>query len=103
MTPERLTKLNFKGKRQMKESTKELKGRVGEVITRNISKKSDWERGTLGTRPEKSRTHGDTLILENSKQSNHTPGLTEFEQNSGHDPRIRRGSPIVGSGKRFGK
>jgi hypothetical protein len=81
-----------------------LKGKVGTAVARNISgKKTDWERSGLGTVPEKSRTHGDTLILDNSKQSNHTPGLTDFERNSGHDPRVRRGSPIVGSGKGFAK
>ena len=87
----------------MKESTKQLKGRVGEVVTRNISRKEGWERGTEGTPAEKSKTHGDTLILERSKQSDHVPALTNFEKNSGHDPRVRRGSPIVGTGKRFGK
>jgi hypothetical protein len=81
----------------------DLKGKVGTVVTRNISKREGWEKGTLGTRPEKSRTHGDTLVNEKSKQSDHTPTLTAFESNSGHDPRKRSGSPVVGSGKRFGK
>src|SRR5882762_9162180 len=73
----------------MKESTKELKGRVGEVVSRNISgKKTDWERSGLGTVPEKSRTHGDTLVNPNAKTSDHTPTLTAFESNSGHDPRV---------------
>jgi hypothetical protein len=81
----------------------DLKGKVGTVAARNISKREGWEKGTEGTRPEKSRTHGDTLINENAKASDHTPTLSAFESNSGHDPRVRKGSPIVGSGKRFAR
>lgn len=80
-----------------------LKGKVGTSTARNISKREGWEKGTEGTRPEKSRTHGDTLISDKAKVSDHTPTLTAFESNSGHDPRIRKGSPIVGTGKRFAK
>ncbi len=82
---------------------KDLKGKVGTSVARNISKREGWEKGSDGTPAEKSRTHGDTLINPKSKQSDHTPTLADFEANSGHDPRVRRGSPVVGRGKRFAR
>ena len=88
----------------MKSTKKSLEGKVGTVVTRNISKREGWERGTEGTRPENSKTHGTTLVYDHSRQSDHAiRELTKFEQASGHDPRIKRGSPIVGTAKRFGK
>ncbi len=78
----------------------DLKGKVGTSVARNISKREGWENGTLGTRPEQSRTHGDTLINEKSKQSDHTPGLTDFEKRGGQKYiRVRKGSPVLGNKK----
>jgi len=82
---------------------KDLVGKVGTSVARNISKREGWEKGSDGTPAEKSRTHGNTLINDKAKTSDHTPTLTAFESNSGHDPRKRSGSPVVGSGKRFAR
>jgi hypothetical protein len=85
----------------MKEAKNLRAGKVGVSKAVNISKKSEWESQTGGTRPESNRSFGKTLIHSHSKQSNHEPGLTEFEKNSGHDPRVRKGSPT--GPKKFGK
>jgi hypothetical protein len=82
-------------------SKKNLEGVVGVSVAKNISRREGWEKGSDGTPAEKSRTHGNTLINESTKVSDHTPGLKDFEKNSGHDPRKRSGSPVVGSGKKF--
>ena len=76
----------------------DLKGKVGTVVTRNISKREGWEKGTLGTRPEKSKTHGTTLVHEHSRQSDASVReLTEWEKSGGQiDPRVRKGSPTLG-------
>lgn len=90
----------------MKKSTKKsLEGKVGIAAARSLSKRENWEDGTGGTDPEKSRNFGGRKpINDHSLQSNHSiRELTEWEQHSGHDPRTRKGSPIVGSGKRFAK
>jgi hypothetical protein len=78
-----------------------LKGKVGTSVARNISKHEGWEKGSEGTRPEKSRTHGTTLVHEHSKQSNHEIcGLTDFETRGGQkDIRVRKGSPVLGNKK----
>ena len=74
---------------------KDLEGKVGTAVARNISQREGWERDGLGTRPEKSRTHGKTLVHEHSKQSNHEiGGLTDFEKRGGQkDIRVRKCSP----------
>src|SRR5882762_9436553 len=71
----------IKGKNEMK---KDLKGKVGTSVARNISKREGWEKGSDGTPAEKSRTHGNTLINDKAKTSDQTPTLTAFEANSGH-------------------
>ena len=79
---------------------KDLEGKVGTAVARNISQREGWERDGLGTRPEKSRTHGNTLINPKSKQSDHTPALTDFEKRGGQkDIRVRKGSPVLGNKK----
>src|SRR6267378_1142721 len=85
----RIQRRHNEKEKNMKSKKQSLEGKVGTATARNISQREGWERGTEGTPAEKSRTHGNTLINESTKVSDHTPGLTDFEKNSGHDPRKR--------------
>jgi len=87
----------------MKSKKQSLEGKVGTATARNISRREGWEKDSEGSAPESSRMHSRTLIHEHSRQSDAGITLSDFEKNSGHDPRKRAGSPTVGSGKRFGK
>jgi hypothetical protein len=87
----------------MKKSTKKsLVGVVGTATARSLSGRTDFEAGTEGTRPEKSRTHGNTLVHDHSRQSDHSiRDLTKWETHSGQkDIRVRKGSPTLGAGKK---
>ena len=87
----------------MKKNTKKsLEGVVGVSLAKNLSRREGWERSGFGTRPEKSKTHGTTLIHEHSRQSDHSiRDLTQWEKHSGQtDIRIRKGSPTLGAGKK---
>ena len=81
----------------MKETKDSRAGKVGVSKAVNLSETSGWETGDA----EDNRSFGSVLTHKHSKQSDHKPGLTEFEKNSGHDPRLRKGSPT--GTKKFGK
>jgi hypothetical protein len=81
---------------KMKKNTKKsLEGKVGTATARNLSHREGWEKDGLGTRPEKSRSHGETLIHDHSRQSDHSiRDLTEWEKSGGQkDISVRKGSP----------
>jgi hypothetical protein len=81
-----------------KESKKQLEGKVGTATARNISKREGWETGDSSDY----RT-GAVLSHPHSKLSDHTPGLTAWEQRGGQvDIRVRKGSPVL-SGKKVGR
>jgi hypothetical protein len=73
----------------MKEAKNSRAGKVGVSKAINISQRSGWETGDA----EDNRAFGSILTHEHSKQSDHKPGLTEFEKHSGHNPLYRKGSP----------
>ena len=86
----------------MKKSTKKpLEGKVGTSTAKSLSRREGFEQGTEGTHPDKSRTHGNTLVHEHSRQSDHSiRELTAWEKSGGQiDPRVRKGSPTLGAKK----
>ena len=85
----------------MKSTKKSLEGVVGTATAKSLSRREGFEKGGLGTRPERSKTHGTTLVHEHSRQSDASVReLTEWEKSGGQiDPRVRVGSPTLGAKK----
>lgn len=77
---------------ERKKDQRDREPKIATVDARNLSETSGWEAGTDGTRPERSKNFGNTLVNGHSKNTGDAiPAPTEFESgcDGNHDPRER--------------